>query len=98
MVQMGTFPRHTGLFVFAAMATSAVVILGYLGWPQADRVPEFSALIVAAILTAVLGVHRPAAEDRSTLPLAFVIHFASLLLFGPLVTILVVTAGAGVSR
>jgi diguanylate cyclase (GGDEF)-like protein/PAS domain S-box-containing protein len=91
---MGTFPRHTGLFVFAAMATSAVVILGYLGWPQADRVPEFSALIVAAILTAVLGVHRPAAEDRSTLPLAFIIHFASLLLFGPLVTILVVTAGA----
>jgi diguanylate cyclase (GGDEF)-like protein/PAS domain S-box-containing protein len=94
MVQMGTYPRHIGLFVFAAIATSAVVVLGFLGWPRADRVPEFSALIVAAILTAVLGVHRPAAEDRSTLPLAFVIHFASLLLFGPLVTMLVVTAGA----
>ena len=94
MVQMGRFPRHSGLFVFAAMATIAVVILGFLGWPKADRVPEFSALIVAAILTSVLGVHRPAAEDRGMLPLAFIIHFASLLLFGPLVTMLVVTAGA----
>ena len=54
---------------------------------------EFSGLIVAAILTSVLAVQRPVAEDRGMMPLAFVIHFASLLLFGPLVTMIVVTAG-----
>ena len=46
-----------------------------------------------AILTSVLAVQRPVAEDRGMMPLAFVIHFASLLLFGPLVTMMVVTAG-----
>jgi diguanylate cyclase (GGDEF)-like protein/PAS domain S-box-containing protein len=91
---MGTVPRHSGLFVFAAIATSAVVLLGFLGWPQPERVLEFSALIVAAILTAVLTVQRPAAEDRGMMPLAFVIHCASLLLFGPHVTMIVVAAGA----
>jgi diguanylate cyclase (GGDEF)-like protein/PAS domain S-box-containing protein len=90
---MGTFPRHSGLFVFAAVATSAVVLLGIMGWPQPDRVLEFSGLIVAAILTSVLAVQRPAAEDRGMMPLSFVIHFASLLLFGPYVTMLVIVAG-----
>jgi diguanylate cyclase (GGDEF)-like protein/PAS domain S-box-containing protein len=90
---MGTFPRHSGLFIFAALVTSGVVLLGILGWPQADRVLEFSGLIVAAILTAVLAVQRPAAEDRGMMPLAFVIHFASLLMFGPHVTMIVIAAG-----
>jgi len=90
---MGTFPRHSGLFIFAAIATTAVVLLGFLGWPQPGLAFEFSGLIVAAILTSVLAVQRPVAEDRGMMPLAFVIHFASLLLFGPLVTMIVVTAG-----
>jgi PAS domain-containing protein len=91
---MGTFPRHSGLFVFAAIATAAVVLMGVMGWPQPARALEFSGLIVAAILTAVLAAQRPASEDRGMMPLAFVIHFASLLLFGPLVTMIMVSAGA----
>jgi diguanylate cyclase (GGDEF)-like protein/PAS domain S-box-containing protein len=90
---MGTFPRHSGLFIFAALVTCAVVLLGIVGWPQPDRVLEFSGLIVAAILTSVLAVQRPAAEDRGMMPLAFVIHFVSLLLFGPHVTMIVIAAG-----
>jgi diguanylate cyclase (GGDEF)-like protein/PAS domain S-box-containing protein len=89
---MGTFPRHSGLFIFAAIATSAVVLLGIMGWPP-NRVLEFSGLIVAAILTSVLAVQRPAAEDRGVMPLAFVIHFASLLLFGPYIATIVIAAG-----
>ena len=61
---MGTFSRHSGLFVFAAIATTAVVLLGFLGWPQPGLALEFSGLIVAAILTSVLAVQRPVAEDR----------------------------------
>jgi diguanylate cyclase (GGDEF)-like protein/PAS domain S-box-containing protein len=91
---MGTFPRHSGLFVFATIATAAVVLMGVMGWPQPSRAIEFSGLIVAAILTSVLAAQRPTTEDRGMMPLAFVIHFASLLLFGPLVTMIMVSAGA----
>ena len=91
---MGTLPRHSGLFVFAAIATTAVVLLGFMGWPQPERALEFSGLIVVAILTSVLAVQRPVAEDRGMKPLAFVIHFATLLLFGPHVAVIVVGAGA----
>jgi diguanylate cyclase (GGDEF)-like protein/PAS domain S-box-containing protein len=94
LAEMGRLPRYSGLFVFAAIATTAVVFLGFMGWPQPDLALEFSGLIVVAILTSVLAVQRPVAEDRGMMPLAFVIHFASLLLFGPLVTMIVVTAGA----
>ena len=91
---MGTFPRHSGLFVFGAIATTAVVLMALMGWPQPNRAIEFSGLIVAAIVTSVLAVQRPVAEDRGMMPLAFVINFASLLLFGPLVTMIVVSAAA----
>jgi diguanylate cyclase (GGDEF)-like protein/PAS domain S-box-containing protein len=91
---MSTFPRHFGLFAFAATATTGVVLLGFLGWPQANRTLEFSGLIVTAILTSVLAVQRPAAEDRGMMPLAFVIHFSTLLLFGPHIAVIVVAAGA----
>jgi diguanylate cyclase (GGDEF)-like protein/PAS domain S-box-containing protein len=91
---MGTLPRHTGLFVFAAIATGAVMLMGLSGWPEPHRTLEFSGLIVASILTSVLTVQRPVAEDRGTMPLAFVIHFTSLLLFGPHLTAIVVVTGA----
>ena len=91
---MGTLPRYSGLFVFAAIATGGVLLLGLSGWPQPDRALEFSGLIVAAILTAVIAVQRPAAEDRGMTPAFFVIHFTSLLLVGPFATIIVAAAGA----
>jgi diguanylate cyclase (GGDEF)-like protein/PAS domain S-box-containing protein len=90
---MGTLPRHTGLFIFAAVATGAVMLLALSGWPDANRTIEFSGLIVAAILTSVFAVQRPAAEERGMMPLSYVIHLASLLLFGPHVTTLVAAAG-----
>jgi diguanylate cyclase (GGDEF)-like protein/PAS domain S-box-containing protein len=90
---MGTLPRHTGLFIFAAIATGAVLLLAMNGWPESTRTLEFSGLIVTAILTSVLAVQRPAAEERGLMPVTYVIHFASLLLFGPHVTTLVATVG-----
>ena len=78
---MGTFPRHSGLFVFGAIATTAVVLMALMGWPQPNRAIEFSGLIVAAIVTSVLAVQRPVAEDRGMMPLAFVINFQSSLAF-----------------
>jgi diguanylate cyclase (GGDEF)-like protein/PAS domain S-box-containing protein len=91
---MGTLPRYSALFLFAAIATGAVMLLGLSGWPQAQRTFEFSGLIVVTILTSVVAVQRPAAEDRGMMPLSFVIHFTSLLLVGPHVTMVVVATGA----
>jgi diguanylate cyclase (GGDEF)-like protein/PAS domain S-box-containing protein len=91
---MGTLPRHSGLFVFAALATGAVMLLGLSGWPHPERTLEFSGLIVTAILTSVLAVQRPAAEERGMMPLSYVIHFASLVLFGQHVTSMVAATGA----
>ena len=54
---------------------------------------ELSGLILAAILTSV-ATRRSSTEDWATMPLSFVIDFASLLLLGPHATMLVVGAGA----
>ncbi|HLG54391.1 MAG TPA: EAL domain-containing protein [Vicinamibacterales bacterium] len=89
---MGTLPRHSGLFVFATIATGAAMLFGLTG-SQPHGTFEFSALIVAAILASVLAVQQPAADDRDMMPLSFVIDFTSLLLFGPLTTMLVVVVG-----
>jgi diguanylate cyclase (GGDEF)-like protein/PAS domain S-box-containing protein len=90
---MGTLPRHSGLFMFATIATGAVLLLGLVGWPQPHRTIEFAGLILAAILTSVLAVQQPAAQDLGTMPLSFVIHVTSLILFGPHVTVVVVAVG-----
>jgi diguanylate cyclase (GGDEF)-like protein/PAS domain S-box-containing protein len=91
---MGTFPRYSGLFVCAALATAGVMLVGLTGWPQPELAFELSALIVAAILASVLAAQRPAAEDRGMMPLFFVIHFTCLLLVGPYVTMVVASVGA----
>jgi diguanylate cyclase (GGDEF)-like protein/PAS domain S-box-containing protein len=91
---MGTLPRYTGLFVFAAIATGAVMLLGLSGWPQAHRTFEFAGLIVAAFLTSVFAVQRPAADERGIMPLAFVIQFTTLLLFGAQIASIVAMSGA----
>ena len=90
---MGTLPRYSGLFVFAAIATAGVMLVGLTGWPQPHLALELSALIAVAILASVLAAQRPAAEDRGMTPLFFVIHFTCLLLVGAHVTI-VAAAGA----
>jgi diguanylate cyclase (GGDEF)-like protein/PAS domain S-box-containing protein len=65
---------------------------------RADRILEFSGLILAAILTSALAMRRSATADWATMPLAFVIDFTSLLLFGPNATMLVATAGTVTQR
>src|SRR5688572_10303061 len=91
---MGTFPRHSGLFVFSAAAPTAVFLVAFMGSPQSARALACSGLIVAEILTSVLAVQRSLAEGRGMMPPDLVIHFATLLLFGPHVAVLVVAAGA----
>ena len=71
----------------------AAVWLGAAGWPQPNRIPELSGLVVAAMLACALPSERRAARLWTTVPLSFVIDFTALLLLGPQAMILVATAG-----
>src|SRR5258706_1611402 len=89
---MRTLPRQSRVFAFAAIAIGVGLLLGFAGWPQPDQPLELSGLILAAILISALARHS-ATDDRATMPLSFVIDFASLLLLGPNATMLVATTG-----
>jgi len=90
---MRTLPRQSRVFVFAAIATGAGLLLGFAAWPQLHLTLEFSGLILAAILTSALALRHSTTDDRAPMPLSFVIDFTSLLLLGPDATMLVATAG-----
>jgi len=91
---MRTLPRQSGVVAFAAIGIGAVLLAGYLGWLDPYQAIQLSGVILAAILTSALWLQQSATEDRTTMPLSFVIDFISLLLFGPHATMLVVAAGA----
>jgi diguanylate cyclase (GGDEF)-like protein/PAS domain S-box-containing protein len=83
----------------AAAAAAFVVVASVLtprlaGWAQPDRMLELSGLVVAAMLAASLGIQRRAATDRAIMPPAFIVVFASLMLFGPRVAVFVGAAAA----
>ena len=78
---------------FAALAIVTGILLGFAGWPQAQRTVEFTGLIAAAILAAAFALKGAPADDRPFLPIAFGIDFTSLLLFGAHPTMLVAIAG-----
>src|SRR5882762_7103589 len=90
---MRTLPRQSRVFIFAAIATGAGLLVGFAAWPQPYQALEFSGLIMAAILTSALALRHSIADDRATMPLSFVIDFTSLLLLGPNATMLVAMAG-----
>src|SRR5687768_14315718 len=86
-------PRHYCAVAFAAAAVGAGLLLGIEGWLEPHRPVEFCGLILAAILAAVLPMQQSGAEDRVPLSPSLIIHFTSLLLFGPDPTMLVAVAG-----
>ena len=86
-------PRPSRTVLSAALAVAAGILLGFAGWLVPYRPIEFSGLLVTAILISGLAMRHPAAEDRGIMPPAFVINFATLLLFGPVPAMLVASAG-----
>ena len=89
-----SFRRHrTGILTFTASAIWAGALLGFAYWPPPDQVVQYSALILATILTRALAAQRAAAKDWVTAPPSFVIDFASLLFLGANATMLVASAG-----
>lgn len=91
---MRELPSRSGVFAAAATFVGALFLPQLAGWTQSHQTLELAGLILAAMLTSVLGVQRAAAKDRTIMPASFVIVFMSLLLFGPHVAMIVSAAGA----
>ena len=85
---------HPRLYVFAAMAPVAGVLVGIAGWPQPDRTLEFASLLLAAVLTSALSAQWPAGSYATAMRPPFIVEFIALLLLGPLAALAVAAAGA----
>jgi len=90
---MRTFPQSIRLAVFAAVATAAGILLAWNGWPQPDRVGDFSAVVLAAILISAYAIRPATAEDRGVMTPFFVADFSALLLFGGNAALVVAAIG-----
>ena len=91
---MRTLVPRSRVLVFATIAIGSGLLLELAGWPQPHRTFEFGGLILAAILASSLSIPK-STTDWGTMPLSFVVDFASLLLLGPNATLLVAAAGSG---
>jgi diguanylate cyclase (GGDEF)-like protein/PAS domain S-box-containing protein len=76
----------------AAVLTGAVVLPRLAGWLAPDRLLEFSAFVLAAMLASCLRVQETATTDRAIMPPAFIVVFAVLMVFGPHVAMFVAAA------
>jgi diguanylate cyclase (GGDEF)-like protein/PAS domain S-box-containing protein len=90
---MRTFPQSIRLAVFAAVATAAGILLAWNGWPQPDRVGDFSGVVLAAILISAYAIRPATAEDRGVMTPFFVADFSALLLFGGNAALVVAAIG-----
>jgi diguanylate cyclase (GGDEF)-like protein/PAS domain S-box-containing protein len=91
---LDNLPSRSKLIAGAAILFGAVLVAPFAGLFQAQRTLEVSVLILAAILTSFLRLQQAMTRDPAIMPPSFVVNFASLLLFGPDVAMLVATAGA----
>jgi len=87
------FSRST---VLALCAVTATVIAApwAAGWVPTGRLPEWSALAIAALLSVCLPVERAAASDRGIMPASFVPVFIALLMFQQYPAICIAIAAA----
>jgi diguanylate cyclase (GGDEF)-like protein/PAS domain S-box-containing protein len=74
------------------------MFLAFRGWPLPYWTLELSGLVVAAILISALATQQSTAHDWATMPPAFVVDFASLLLLGPDAAMLVAFSGMVTQR
>ena len=80
------------LLTLPAVVGALGLLLRWIGWPEAGRSLEFFGLMLAAVATSLPAL-QPAHRDWPTLRPAFVIEFASLMIFGPHPTMLVAACG-----
>ena len=75
-------PSRSAIAVFASVLIGVVAVPRLAGWAEPERMLEWSALALAAMLASCLRVQEAATRDRAVMPPAFVFVFAALMLFG----------------
>ena len=81
--EMRSLPGRAGRIGLVATAVAAFIIPWSGGWLPDDRAFELAGLILAAMLSALLGVQQAALKDRAIMPPSFLIVFAALVFLGP---------------
>jgi diguanylate cyclase (GGDEF)-like protein/PAS domain S-box-containing protein len=90
---MPTLPRLSHAVTLTVGVGVLAVLLSSIGWPDPRRSLEFSLLMLAALVTSLPALQAPNREWPA-LGSSFVIEFTSLMIFGPLPTMIV--AGCGI--
>jgi diguanylate cyclase (GGDEF)-like protein/PAS domain S-box-containing protein len=85
-------PSRSTVAALASVFAGAILLPRLAGWAEPDRLYGLAVIVVAAMLTSCLRVQEPASTDRTIMPPAFVVVFASLMLFGPHVATVVAAA------
>jgi diguanylate cyclase (GGDEF)-like protein/PAS domain S-box-containing protein len=74
--------RHTVVALLTVTVT-VVAVPWAAGWIPTERLPEWAAVAIAAVLASCLPVQRAAASDRGIMAPSFVPLFIALLMFRP---------------
>src|ERR1700732_3693192 len=90
---MKKLPIPARIYVAAIVAIGAALLAFGTHVPGVEQLPAFVAMILITVLTSTFKLQLPTTKNRATLSVAFVIDFASLLLFGPPLAILVSASG-----
>src|SRR5580692_6075712 len=90
---MNKLPAPARIYVLAIVAIGAALLAFGTRVPRVDQLPAFLAMLLATVLTSTFKLQLPTTKNRATLSVAFVIDFASLLLFGPPLAILISASG-----
>ena len=91
---MKKLPLAARVYVLSVIAAGAGLLLYGLPHATFDRPFLLIALIVLATVTAALKVTLPLTTNRSTMSVSYAVDFASLLLLGPHITMLVAAGSA----
>ncbi len=91
---MRSLPIWARVYVVGIIAGAAALLAVFATLPRASELHLFVGLTAATVAASALKLRLPAAKDRATLSVSFIIDFASLLLIGPHTTVLVSGIGA----
>src|SRR5947209_12827795 len=91
---MFRLPLAARLFVITTIAAGAVMLAIYLPSTRAPQPVLFLVLLLLSSATASLKVHLPLTTGGSTMSVSYAVDFASLLLIGPDLTMIVAAASA----
>ena len=91
---MRTKPSGLGFLALGTLIAIVVAAPLFGGWAEPARIPVLAGLALGAMLASLLDVERASERDRAVMPPSFIFIFATLLLLGPNITLLVAAAAA----